>query len=43
MGVEIGGPTADALLAAVGKLVEQSLTPLSDRGVVKLLPGVSRR
>ncbi|WP_067675464.1 DUF222 domain-containing protein, partial [Nocardia miyunensis] len=37
-----GGPTADALLAAVGELLEQSLTPLSDRGVVELLRGVER-
>ncbi|MFF3568508.1 DUF222 domain-containing protein [Nocardia jiangxiensis] len=37
-----GGPNADALLAAVGDLVEQSLTPLSDRGVVELLRGVER-
>lgn len=37
-----GGPNADALLAAVGELVEQALTPLSDRGVVELLRGVER-
>ncbi|WP_235747373.1 HNH endonuclease signature motif containing protein [Nocardia coffeae] len=42
MGVEPGGSTADVLLAAVGELVEQSLTPLSDRGVVELLRGVER-
>src|SRR5262245_44074569 len=41
-GVGTGGSAADALLAAVGELVECSLTPLPDRGVVELLRGVER-
>ncbi|WP_067680220.1 HNH endonuclease signature motif containing protein [Nocardia miyunensis] len=39
---QAGGPNADALLAAVGELVEQSLTPLPDRDVVELMRGVER-
>jgi len=34
--------SAEALLAAVGELVEQSLTPLSDNETVELLRGVER-
>ncbi|MFF3567556.1 DUF222 domain-containing protein [Nocardia jiangxiensis] len=36
------GPDAAALLAAVGELVERSLTPLSDDAVVELLRGAER-
>ena len=39
---ETGERAAGALLAAVGELVERSLTPLPDRDVVELLRGVER-
>ncbi|MQY18882.1 hypothetical protein [Nocardia macrotermitis] len=40
IGVEDGGLTADALLAAVGELMERPLTPLSDGELVRLLLAV---
>ncbi|MQY23863.1 HNH endonuclease signature motif containing protein [Nocardia macrotermitis] len=42
IGVEIGRPSAEALLSDVGELVECSLTPLADGELVDLLRGVER-